>query len=884
MSTQARLIHRFALLPLGVALFALFFGSTAQADYGLEDVSIEFHTPGGAPVTQAASHPDMSIGFRVHQTTTEAGWTSDDGQTKTVITDLPKGFYANPGAVRECPLTVFSQVNPTIWCPVDAQIGTFNVFLAGVDTSFPLYNIEASSDHAAVVGTNVVGVPIGISATITSEGGAPVIRTIAKNVNQGVAYQSIKLTLWGNPANPVHDPERVRVNSEGFASRGYPSGMPEAPFVTMPSDCGRPMVLRMQAASWQEPTNFVKEKDELAPPTGCDGLSIKHSMTIQPTESRATQPSGFDIDLKIPQNEAVNSSGTPPVRRVQVEFPTGVALSPGAADGLEGCSDQQLGLGSDSPPTCPDAAKIGSIGLDTPLLTKNLTGSVYVGSSSAEHMFRVFLVLHGPGFLLKVPGVVDADTGTGRLTATFDELPELPFNSVDMHLYGGPGSALSTPECGAHTTVSTVTAWSGQVSQAKSAMNVNAGCDQAGKFEPSLKAGLTNAVAGESTAFAVSLTRPSGQQAVADLDLTLPPGLAAKVGSVPLCPDAAAATGACPAASKVGSVVAGSGDGSSPIYVPQPGRAPTAVYLAGPYKGAPYSLSVVVPAQAGPYDLGTVVVRAALRVDPITTQVSVDSDPLPTILKGVPLRIQDLRVNVDRPDFVVSPTDCDRMRVDSTVTSTGGIVAHPSSPFRVAACGELGFRPKLSLKLSGPTHRSAHPALKATLRMPKGGANIAKAVVTLPETEFLENAHIRTVCTRVRYAAENCPKDSIYGYAKAFSPLLDQPLQGPVYLRSSNHTLPDLVASLDGPIHVDLAGRIDSPGGRIRNTFWAVPDAPVSKFILTMQGGDKGLLVNNSELCKEEPRARAEFTGQNGKSSVFNPLVKLDCGGPKKRK
>jgi hypothetical protein len=287
---------------------------------------------------------------------------------------------------------------------------------------------------------------------------------------------------------------------------------------------------------------------------------------------------------------------------------------------------------------------------------------------------------------------------------------------------------------------------------------------------------------------------------------------------------------------------------------------------------------VKVPAQAGPFDLGTVTVRNALNVDPVTAQVTASSDPLPQILQGIPITYRDVRVEVNRPDFTLNPTSCDPMAVNSTLVSNQGRTATPSVGFQVNSCERLGFEPKLAIRFSGPTHRNAYPKLRATLTMPKDGANIDKAVVTLPKTEFLENAHIQTICTRVQYRANACPAKSVYGYAKAWTPLLDKPLQGPVYLRSSNHELPDLVASLDGQIHVDLAGRIDSVHERIRNTFWAVPDAPVSKFVLTMQGGKKGLLVNNTELCETTPRANAKFDAQNGKTHNFNSVVKTDCG------
>jgi hypothetical protein len=878
-------VHRFLLLLLASALFALAAVSSAQADYGLEQVSLEVQTPAGEPVSQAASHPDVTIEFRLHETTTGSGRKVDDGQTRTVVTDLPVGMYANPQVVPPCDRGIFgvASLELSLNCPFESQVGTLTLLLpAGDKTSaFPLYSLAAPDGKAAALGANVVGTPVGFNATVTSEGGTPVIRSVVENSSQGAYYVGVRLKLWGNPANPVHNSERLA----GMTG----SGLEEKPFVTLPSNCARPMLLRMAFASWQEPTRFHEGKDELAPPTGCENLKIKHSTSIQPTQAEASQPSGFDISIDVPQNEASNANGTPPVRRVQVDFPTGVALSPGAADGLEGCSDQQLGLGSDAPPTCPAAAKVGSIDLETPLLAKEVTGSVYVGTSTPEHTFRVFFVIEGPGTLLKLPGIVEADPATGRLTAIFEELPELPFSSVDVHLDGGPGAPLSTPGCGTHTTTSVLTAWSGQVSRANSRMTIDSGCEQAGKFEPKLSAGLTNPVAGGPTAFSLRLTRPSGQQAISSLDVTLPPGLLAKVGSVPLCPEANAAAGTCPAGSQVGTVTVGAGDGSAPVYVPQPGHLAPAVYLAGPYKGAPYSLSIVVPAQAGPYDLGNVVVRSAVEIDPVTAQVSVDSDPFPTILKGIPLRLQDIRVDVNRPGFIVAPTNCEPMRVTSTVTSATGTIARPSSRFQAAECGNLGFAPKLSLRLAGGTERGDHPALRATLKMPSGGANIARTVVALPHSEFLAQDHIRTVCTRVQFAAgagngAECPAGSIYGKATATTPLLGQPLSGPVYLRSSNNPLPDLVVALHGPIDVDLVGRIDSIEGGIRTTFASVPDAPVSKFVLDMQGGKKGLLENSRNLCKSNDRADVRFTAQNGRSARLSPQLRSECGGKVKRR
>jgi len=318
------------------------------------------------------------------------------------------------------------------------------------------------------------------------------------------------------------------------------------------------------------------------------------------------------------------------------------------------------------------------------------------------------------------------------------------------------------------------------------------------------------------------------------------------------------------------------------------------IYLGGAYHGDPLSVISVTPAVAGPFDAGTVVIRLALTLNPETAEVEVDgknSDPIPHILNGIVLKVRDLRVYVDRNNFILNPTSCDPSTAKATLFGSYLNVFDPSDDvpvglstrYQAANCLNLGFKPKLSLNLLGGTKRGGHPALKAVLNAKPGDANIGKAVVTLPKSAFLDQSHIRTICTRVQFAAKNCPKGAIYGFAKAITPLLDEPVQGPVYLRSSNHKLPDLVAALHGLVDVDIVGRIDSYKGGIRSSFETVPDAPVTKFTLTMQGGQKGLVINSRNLCAGENRGDAQFAGQNGVPYHFHPLVKPSCGGKRKK-
>jgi hypothetical protein len=297
-------------------------------------------------------------------------------------------------------------------------------------------------------------------------------------------------------------------------------------------------------------------------------------------------------------------------------------------------------------------------------------------------------------------------------------------------------------------------------------------------------------------------------------------------------------------------------------------------------------VAIITPAVAGPFDLGAVVVRSPLYIDPQTAQGTVKADALPTILQGIPLDIRSVTVKVDRSQFTLNPTSCEEKAISGRATTLTGQAVALQNRFQVGGCASLGFKPKLSFRLKGGTKRGDHPALSATLTYPKGSyANIASAQVALPHSEFLDQGHIGTVCTRVQFAANQCPAKSVYGYAKAITPLLDKPLEGPVYLRSSSNLLPDLVADLNGQIHVTVAGRVDSVHGGLRNTFEAVPDAPVSKFTLALKGGKKGLLENSTNLCLATHRATARFIGHNGKIANLRPALRVKCkkhGGRKK--
>jgi hypothetical protein len=903
MSVVRRLSTCTLALLLCLTALSVIHESSASADLNFEAAEFDLIGSDGSFTRQAGSHADFRTFFSFpFDPDAEIGgepWPGPTEAPHTIEVDLPPGMVGNLVGVPTCsPADLASPSFGASKCPIGSQLGVAEVTitLGGPEQTGlrGVYNIAHGPEVPARLGFNYYNVVVLIDAHVRPRDYG--VSSGTATVSQGEAFRKTKLTLWGVPADPSHD--RLRAPEGGFVAAppggeqpfAVPSPVPPTAFLSLPTSCeDTPASFTIRGDSWEHRGIFdvrTLTADSESTPfvfDGCEKLPFSPTASVQPRSHAAESPTGLDLDLEVPQSNGPKELVTAHVRQVKMTFPKGMTVSSSSATGLDACSESQIDLDTVEAPQCPGSSKLGTVLIDTPVLSEQLQGSIYLARQYAnpfDSLLALYIAVKGPGFYLKLPGKAELDPVTGQLTTLFDETPQLPFSKMQVQLKDGPRSALSTPrKCGTYTIRTEFRSWAQPDAPvvSDSSFKVDEGCGSGG-FSPKLSAGTTDATAGDSSSFVLRVTRADGEQNLAGIDVTLPEGLLAKLAGVPLCGDAAAATGDCPAASQVGRTTVGAGSGPNPVYVPEAGKAPTAAYLAGPYKGAPFSIVVKVPAQAGPFDLGTVAVRSGIYVDPVTARASVKSDALPQILQGIPIAYRDVRVEIDRPGFIQNPTGCEAMKVESTIHGSDGATASPAASFKATDCGLLGFKPKLALKFTGPTHRSAYPALKATLTMPKGGANIGKAVVTLPKTEFLENAHIRTVCTRVQYAADDCPKGSVYGYAKAFTPLLDKPLQGPVYLRSSSHELPDLVASLDGQIHVDLAGRIDSVNERLRNTFWAVPDAPVSKFVLTMQGGKKGLLVNNTELCKARPRAKASFVAQNGKSSVRNPLVKIACG------
>jgi hypothetical protein len=861
--------------------------------------------------TQAGSHPDLylnfEVGSRVDPFIPESCFCND---LKTAKVELPPGFIGNPHAVAECTVEKFVIDK----CPIDSQVGIARPETLLTDgccatTSWtPVYNLVPQPGQAGLLGFKgyILNFPI-YTVLHARTGGDYGLNAEVTGITRFFGLVRYEQEIWGVPASPTHDNNRYKQGGGFPLGTPTSSNLPEKPYLSMPTTCAGPLTTTLVTKAYDKGVHRAER--EWPATTGCDQLGFNPSLAANPSTAQADAPSGLDVALKVPQKASPVTPSDSEIKAVKVTMPEGFSVNPNAADGKTSCSDQQAHVGpfsDDDEAQCPEFAKVGTLALDSWALPEPIAGGIYLGEPKPGNRYRLVIAADGFGTHIKLPGSVQADPQTGRLTVTFENLPEAPLTEFDMHFFGSERGLLATPErCGKYAVESEFEPWARNLPNQYSTQffKIDSGpggepCPGAQRpFAPGFHAaGETNG-AGAHDPFSIYLTRPDGDQNLDTITVKTPPGFSATLKGVPYCPDAtltetaaASHTGReelaaplCPADSQVGTSSAGAGAGSRPYY------APGKVYLAGPYKGAPLSLAVVTPAVSGPYDLGNVVNRVALHIDPVTAQVTAVSDPLPQIIEGIPLRLRSVLINLDRPNFALNPTSCRPFQVEALLTGTEGASGTGATHFQAANCDALAFAPKLTTTLRGATRRAGFPALRAVLTQAPGESNISRAVVSLPHSELLEQGHIGTVCTRVQFAAEACPQRSVYGRARVVTPILDQPLEGPVYLRSSNHTLPDLVAALEGPasqpIKIELSGRIDTDkAGGIRTSFEAVPDAPVSRFVLEMKGGKQGLLTNSQDLCAGNHFANAKILGQNGERADQKPLVKAVCGGKSKRR
>jgi hypothetical protein len=929
------------LLALTAALLALVFGAQpAQADTG-DIIEAQHDPPTAAdgfqagtcttdltwpnqcsPITpeiffkQAAGHPPIGFTqYAVKLFEPEAGKQIPVGSVGTIRVDLPAGLTVNPEATIDgegnpirCTMEQFkAAVGPfEVGCPPETQVGEEEVTLKVVAgpglgttvpptlgvTKVPLFNLVPEFGEPARFGFKI-GAP-GSKKEVFLEGDV----AWDSDYHQGF---TIKI--------PTPSPGTLTWKSRlvNFGRTG------DGTYITTPTTCFDPdtgaysTFLRARPAAEeapQFPAGFTPFAAGLPPGVeleGCEIVPFDPSLAVLPGTDLVDSPAAPQVTVEMPFEPDPEGLERSHVRNASITLPAGMGLNPSAAPGLAACTDAQFGKGTRNPVSCPAASLIGTAEVETqPLPAGSLKGNVYLGQQlgtnpESGNMYRIFInpVTARYGVDVRLIGNIIADKETGQLTTVLAENPQVPFESVTLKLDPAKGLLTSPPTCGPNVTTSAMEPWArpGTTANPSSSFGLTKApgggpCPTtlAGRpFGPAYNAGPAGNKAGAFSPFRVNLLRADGEQEVKRIDVKLPPGMVAKLAGVEYCPEASidaagAKTGAaelaspsCPGNSLVGTTTIDTGSGAVPLSTA--GK----VYLAGRYKGAPVSMVFVTPALAGPFDLGTVVVRAALQVDPETAEVKAVSDPIPDVFGGAKLDIRGIDVFVNRPNFTLNPTTCRAgLEIRSTIFGGGADPANPAAwqsvarnnGFRAKECRALGFKPKFHARIFGgknQTQRAKNPKFRAIFDAREGDANLRRAAFILPRATILDQSHIRTICTRVQLASNTCPKDSIYGNARARSPLLDGVLKGPVYLTSSDHELPDLLVDLKGQVDIRLRGVISGKNARLKTVFNNTPDVAVDKFILTMKGGDRGLLINSRNLCERQTTGFLNLKAQNSR-------------------
>lgn len=820
---------------------------------------------------------------------------------------LPAGLVGNPLAVPRCNQNTFqSYAVEGGNCPADTQVGALQLLFYGNSSGpqyAPLYNIEPPPGQPAELGFSVGGffhIPVYFHVRSNGDYGLTADLTAISEVD---VVQEAALTVWGLPGASSHDRER---NGPGCTT-GCASHAGTTPFLTLPTECtGGELAIGVSGDSWQSPGVFFSAPPVSIPGmTGCDALSFAPSLVVQPDVAEPEVPSGYSVGLKVPQTDSQESLATPSLRDAVVRLPAGTVISASAANGLQACSEAQLGVGSTAAAECPGGSNIGDVEVETPLLEKPLHGSAFVAqpkcggagqpactqaSATNGELYGLYLVAEGYGIVIKLKGSVAANPVTGQLTATFKENPQLPFSELRVHLHGGPAAPLANPQsCGAFTATSDLTPWSAPATRDAfpSSTFQLAGCAGSVPFAPAFSAGTLVPNATGSSPFRLTVARHAGEQYLSGVSTTLPPGLLGRIAQVPLCEGAQAAAGECAEASRIGTTSVAAGSGPYPYWLS--GK----VFLTGPYQGAPFGLSIVVPAKAGPFNLGNEVIRARISVNPSTAAVTVVSDPLPQIKDGIPIRLGKVDVAIDRPGFMLNPSNCEQHSITGTLSGAQGAVESVSSPFAVEGCSSLSFKPRLSASTGAKASKRNGASLDVRVASHAGEANVAKVKVSLPKILPSRLETLQRACVAATFESNpaSCPAAANVGTATVSTPVLAKPLSGPAILVShGGQAFPDLDIVLQGEgITLILIGNTSiSHAGITTSTFNTVPDAPIGSFELKLPTRPFSVLTahapgaNHYSLCGQALNMPTTITGQNG--AVITQTTKIAVSGCPKAK
>ncbi len=885
-----------------------------QSGFGFVENGLEviFKNEDGSVDTQAGSHPFEAFAFL--EFNNKAKNQVIGGQARNVEVNVPPGYIGDPGAVTaQCTRQQLDSTVNGSNCPIGSVIGEFEASLAGSEAGEPVYNMVPPPGVPAQFGFSLLGNKVLLNVGVRSASDYGITFHADNNSERGVIF--VRMVLKGAP------------------------GASGKPFLTLPTSCAGPQEFSASANTWEAPSETANVSFLSPAITGCEHLNFNPSISAAPDTSRADTPAGLTVDVKMPQ-EGLTVPGQlaeSDIKAATVTLPAGVAINPGQAAGLAACrfseneSENESAIGSEGPAACPAASRVGTVKVKSPLLEtaieKELEGNVYVlQSQSPEPLVEppnllLLIAASGDGIDLKLVASVHLDEATGQLTAHLGEnpqieaehpklkghmlLPQFPFTDFKLAFSGGAQAALVTPPaCGVYGPASgfsadftpSSTPFVGDAFPTSS-FGIESGpegtpCPASPRpFAPSMIAGSTTDQAGGYTDFSLLLQNGDGQQRISSLQFKLPPGLLAMISQVPLCPEPQASQGACSSASRIGHTVVAAGPGPFPLVVPQPGEPEAPIYLTGPYKGAPYGLSIAVPLVVGPFNLGTEVVRSRIEVDPHTAQATITTDPLPQIVKGVPSDLRTINAVVDRRNFTFNPTNCNPMSFSGTAAGTEGASAPISSHFQVGSCRTLKFKPDFKVSTSGRTSRKNGASLEVKVLYPTGTleanqassqANIRSVKVELPKRLPSRLTTLQKACLAAVFEANpaSCPAASVVGHATAVSPVLPGALTGPAYFVShGGEAFPSLVVVLQGDnVTVDLEGTtFISKKGITSSTFKSVPDVPIASFDLALPQGPFSALAANGNLCKGSLVMPTEFVAQNG--AEIREKTKIAVGG-----
>jgi hypothetical protein len=860
--------------------------------FGFESMSGSLNNANGTRDTQAGSHPyELTVSWELNENSENFPF---GGAIRDFAVQLPPGLIGDPNATPQCTREQLDQGSGT-GCPPGSEIGVDVLGLATgthrnrLELTLPVFNMVPPAGVPAELGFDIFSIDTLIDSNVRS-GNDYGITANVHNIPERFILSNTT-TIWGVPSNggpaDPHNP---------------PDGA--IPFLTLPTSCGDPLKFTLGADSWAEPNAKATGSYTLPALTGCERLSFNPAITVTPDTAAADTPAGLTVDVKVPQEGLIlpNSLSASDIKNTKVTLPVGVAINPGQAAGLGACQESEAHVHIEgSPPSCPADSKVGTDEISTPLLKDKLEGDVYVLQSNPPNL-QLLIAAYADGVEVKLVADVHLDEATGQLTTTLTETPEVPFTDFKLSFSGGAQAALVTPPtCGSYTTNTDFTPWStpfvGDVlSEDGFGIDTGPGGSACASplrlpFSPSMIAGSTTDQAGAFTNFSLLLQRGDGQQRIEKLQFKEPAGLAGLISSVPLCDEANANAGTCAASSHIGHAVVTSGPGPYPLVLPQPGAPELPIYLTGPYKGAPFGLSIVTPVIAGPFNLGTIITRAKIEVDPLTAQITITTDVLPQIVDGVPTDLRSINSIIDRPNFLFNPTNCTPAEFTGTATSAGGAATAPlSSRFGVGSCRELAFKPQFKVSTSGKTFRKNGASLHVKLVYPKAPfgsqANISNVKVNLPKQLPSRLTTLQKACPAKTFEANpaGCPSASIVGHAIAITPILPVPLTGPAYFVShGGEEFPSLIVVLQGyGVTVDLVGSTFIGKGITSSTFKTVPDVPVGTFELTLPQGKFSALAANGNLCKSKLKMPTAFVAQNG--AVIHQSTPISVTGCPKKK